>query len=73
MQRTDKLIKNADACLFMPGGIGTTYEILSAIETKRAGEHSKEIVIVNLFGYYNEFIKMLNSMYEKKFANEYKL
>ena len=57
-------------CLFMPGGIGTTYEILSSMETKRAGEHNNKIVIVNLFGYYNEFFKMLDEMYEKNFINE---
>ena len=67
-QRTDESIKKSDVCLFMPGGIGTTYELLSTIETKRAGEHNKEIVIVNLFGYYNDFIKMINNMCDKNFA-----
>ena len=69
-ERTDESIKNSDVCLFMPGGIGTTYEILSSMETKRAGEHNNKIVIVNLFGYYNEFFKMLDEMYEKNFINE---
>ncbi len=69
-ERTDESIKNSDVCLFMPGGIGTIYEILSSIETKRAGEHNNKIVIVNLFGYYNEFFKMLDEMYEKKFISE---
>jgi hypothetical protein len=53
----------------MPGGIGTTYEILSSIETKRAGEHSNKIIIVNSFGYYDEFLKMLDTMCEKKFVS----
>ena len=69
-ERTDESIKNSDVCLFMPGGIGTTYEILSSMETKIAGEHNNKIVIVNLFGYYNEFFKMLDEMYEKNFINE---
>lgn len=67
-ERTDASIKNADICLFMPGGIGTTYEMLSAIETKRAGEHNKEIIIVNLFGFYNDFITMIDNMNNKKFV-----
>lgn len=67
--RTQKSIEEADGFLFMPGGIGTTYELLSCIETKRAGEHSKKIVIVNLFGYYNDFLKMLDSMEKNGFVN----
>ena len=54
----------------MPGGIGTTYEILSCIETKRAGEHNKKIVIVNSYGYYNEFINMLKNMQKQGFVEE---
>lgn len=69
-ERTDESIKQADACLFMPGGIGTTYEILSCIETKRAGEHNKKIVIVNSYGYYNEFINMLKNMQKQGFVEE---
>lgn len=65
--RTEESIKNSDACLFMPGGIGTTYEILSCIETKRAGEHSNKIVIVNSFGFYDDFINMLDNMEKKRF------
>lgn len=77
-ERTDKSIKEADVCLFLPGGIGTTYEILSSIETKRAGEHSNKIIIVNLFGYYNDFLKMIENMCYKKFVeledkNNYKV
>ncbi len=67
-ERTDESIKNSDVCLFMPGGIGTIYEIMSTIETKRAGEHKNKIVIVNNFGYYNEFINMLEKVYKEEFA-----
>lgn len=67
-ERTDESIKNSDACLFMPGGIGTIYEIMSTIETKRSGEHKNKIVIVNLYGYYDEFIKMLEKIYNENFA-----
>ncbi len=53
----------------MPGGIGTTYEILSCIETKRAGEHNNKIVLVNSYGYYDDFIKMLKNMQNKGFVS----
>lgn len=69
-ERTDESIKNSDVCLFMPGGIGTIYEIMSTIETKRAGEHNNKIIIVNLYGYYDEFIKMLGKTYSENFTEE---
>lgn len=68
-ERTEKSIKEADSCLFMPGGIGTTYEILSAIETKRAGEHNNKIVLVNSYGFYNDFLLMLGNMEQKGFVS----
>lgn len=69
-ERTEESIKQADGCLFMPGGIGTAYEILSCIETKRAGEHNKKIVMVNSYGYYNQFIEMLKNMQNQGFVEE---
>ena len=69
-ERTEKSIKEADCCLFMPGGIGTTYEILSAIETKRAGEHNNKIVLVNSYGFYDDLINMINNMEKKGFVAE---
>lgn len=68
-ERTEKSIKEADCCLFMPGGIGTTYEILSCIETKRAGEHNNKIVIVNSYGFYDDFLNMIDNMEQKGFVN----
>ena len=68
-ERTEKSIKEADACLFMPGGIGTTYELLSAIETKRAGEHDNKIILVNSYGFYDDFLYMINNMEQKGFVD----
>lgn len=67
-ERTDKSIQESDVCLFLPGGIGTIYEILSCIETKRAGEHDNEILIINSYGFYNYLFEMLDKLYEGKFA-----
>lgn len=69
-QRTDYVLKNCDMAIFLPGGIGTLYEILCAIETKRANEHSCKIVIVNLFGYFDKLMEMLEKVFEEKFASE---
>ena len=68
-ERTDYLLKNSDVCIFLPGGIGTIYEIMSSIETKRAHEHNCKIIIVNLFGYFDELIKMFDKTYKENFAS----
>lgn len=67
-ERTDRSIQESDACLFLPGGIGTIYEILSCIETKRAGEHENEIIIINSYGFFDCFFEMLDKLYEERFA-----
>lgn len=69
-ERTDYVLQNCDICIFLPGGIGTLYEIMSAIETKRANEHNTEIVIVNLFGFFNELLEMLEKIYGQNFADK---
>lgn len=68
-QRTDYILQNCDYCIFLPGGIGTIYEIMSSIETKRANEHKCELVIVNLFGYFDELLAMLEKAYNQEFAS----
>ena len=69
-ERTDYILKNSDVCIFLPGGIGSIYEIMSSIETKRASEHNSKLIIVNLFGYYDDLIKMLDKVFEEDFADK---
>lgn len=69
-ERTDILIQKADILLFFPGGIGTIYELFSALETKKGGEHHKPIILVNYFGYYQEILKQIEKAYQEKFIAE---
>ena len=69
-QRTDYMLQNCDMAIFLPGGIGTLYEILCSIETKRADEHHCKLVIVNMFGYFDNLLDMLEKIFKEKFANE---
>ena len=41
-RRTEELINNSDALIFLPGGIGTIYELFTAIELKRNHEFRQE-------------------------------
>lgn len=69
-ERTDYMFQNADISIFLPGGIGTLYEMLSCIETKRAREHMNKIIIVNSYGFFDNLFQMLDKIYKEKFASE---
>ena len=68
--RGEALIKNSDVVVILPGGIGTITELISAIETMRNNEFNKPIIIYNFDGFYDEFIKFIDTIYEKKFSSE---
>lgn len=64
------IIDKASLLVFLPGGIGTWDELFSAIESRRAQEHNKSIIIVNIDNYYDNLLKQLEVMYEEKFCSE---
>lgn len=66
--RTKKMIDLSDIILFLPGGIGTVYEFFSALESKRADEFDKPIIVYNLYGYYDELLKFMDKVYQEKFS-----
>lgn len=66
--RTDALVNNSDILLFLPGGIGTLYELIAAIEMKRSKEFDKPIIIYNETGFFDELLQMLNKVYAKNFT-----
>lgn len=67
--RTSGLINNSDALIFLPGGIGTLYELMTAIEMKRSKEFDKPIIIYNETGFFNEILKSLDKGYKEHFIN----
>ena len=69
--RTDMVIKESDILLFLPGGIGTVYDLFTAIESKRAGEHNKPIIIYNVDGFYDKLVSLLSKMSSEKFINNH--
>lgn len=68
--RTDKVIANSDALIFLPGGIGTIYELFTAIESKRNHEFDKPIVIYNSHQYFDRLLEFLEVMYQQGFTAE---
>ena len=62
--------KVSDVLVYIPGGLGTLDELMSAIETKRGEEHNLPIIIVNQNGYFNDFLNMLEKVYAEEFSSD---
>ena len=67
-ERTDNIIESSDALIFLPGGIGTIYELFTAIESKRCHEFNKPIVIYNCNGYFDKLLEFMDKVYNEKFS-----
>lgn len=70
VESTNHILENSDAILVLPGGFGSVYELFMSLETKRAKEHNKPIVIFNSYGYYDELINFMLSTFTSKFMND---
>lgn len=66
--RTDKLIELCDVIVFLPGGIGTIYELFTAIECKRNHEFNKPIIIYNSNGFFDKLLDFMEKVYSEKFS-----
>ncbi len=69
-ERKEKMALLADAVVALPGGCGTLEELLEIITWKRLGIFTKPIVIVNLEGYFDDLIMMLNRAIDEHFMRD---
>lgn len=60
--RLNLLLKLCDFVFVLTGGLGTLDEFVSAIESKRAGEHQSKLVLINSEGFFDSTIKQLKRM-----------
>ena len=58
-------IKSCDHIIVLPGGTGTLEELLFCNETLRAGEHSNNLTIINVDGYFNGILQQINTNIEQ--------
>lgn len=69
-ERKNLLLLRAEAIVLLVGGIGSLDEIAEIIELKKIGLHHKPIVVLNSYGFYNDFKNQLEKMYQEKFINK---
>lgn len=60
----------SDGLVALPGGVGTIEEVVEAISLLRLKRMTMPMIIVNIDGYFDPFIEMLNRCVNEKFMNE---
>jgi uncharacterized protein (TIGR00730 family) len=60
--RKQLMFDRADAFVALPGGIGTLEELVEQLTWSQLGRHSKPIVVANIEGFWDPFLKLLDHM-----------
>jgi len=67
--RKQTMANKSDACIALPGGVGTFEELLEIITWKQLGLYNNPIVVLNTAGYYNHLLAMLDKANEENFIH----
>lgn len=65
-ERKRKFIELSDAFIVVAGGLGTLDELFEAITLKKLRFHSKPIVVLNKYNFYDLLILMIDDMINRK-------
>jgi uncharacterized protein (TIGR00730 family) len=68
-ERKRLMLELSDAVIALPGGCGTLEELFEAITWKRLGLYFGPVVLVNVNGFYDPCIELLNRTVDEGFMN----
>jgi uncharacterized protein (TIGR00730 family) len=60
----------SDAVLALPGGFGTLEEVFEMVTWAQLGLHQKPIGILNINGFYDDLIRMIEKMVARQFLKQ---
>lgn len=69
-ERKQLMQENSDACIVLPGGIGTLEEFFEILTLKQLGRDDRAIVLLNTLGAHDAMIKMLGELARRRFMSE---
>lgn len=69
-QRKAAMEDRGDAFIALPGGLGTLEELFEIIVGRQLAYHHKPIVILNVAGFYDPLLAMLEHVYTEGYASE---
>jgi len=69
-ERKMRMFRESDAFCVLPGGIGTLEEVVETLSWARLDLHSKPIVLLNMEGYWNGLIDLMEGTIAHGFTPE---
>jgi uncharacterized protein (TIGR00730 family) len=66
-ERKRLMFERSDAFVALPGGVGTLEELVEQLTWVQLGRHSKPVVVANIEGFWNPFLRLLAHMKEDAF------
>jgi uncharacterized protein (TIGR00730 family) len=69
-ERKTKMDELSDGVIALPGGFGTMEEFFEMLTWAQLGLHKKPIAILNINGFYDDLISLLQTMVNKGFLKE---
>ena len=67
--RKGKMYEMSDAAVVLPGGLGTMDETIEVMTWKQLRQHDKPIIVMNVDGYWDPFISLVDSVVDGGFAH----
>ena len=68
-ERKNMMYEIADGFIIMPGGLGTLDETMEIITWRQLGLHRKPIIIVNLYGYWDQMLLLFQNIIDEGFMH----
>lgn len=69
-ERKEQMAALSDACIALPGGVGTLEELLEIITWKQLGLYLKPIVVLNAENYFTPLLQQLERAIDERFMRE---
>ncbi|MDQ0595367.1 uncharacterized protein (TIGR00730 family) [Chryseobacterium ginsenosidimutans] len=69
-ERKTKMSELCDGVIVLPGGYGTLEEFFEMITWAQLGLHKKPIAVLNIDGFYDDLIKLVQTMVDKGFLKQ---
>ncbi len=60
--RKQQMFERSDAFVALPGGVGTLEELVEQLTWSQLGRHTKPIIVANIEGFWDPFLKLLEHM-----------
>lgn len=68
--RKQRMEEMSDACVALPGGVGTFDELMEVVSLKKLGLYINPIVIMNTNGFYDHLLSQLDKSIEDGFMDQ---